>query len=84
MSVDEMAMKDIRKIIVNEVDRINSNISNPLDICCKRFDGDLNNWWSTRCKLAHEPKYDETMDHALYQEVAKRILDNLREMSRLV
>lgn len=87
LSVDDMVMKDIRKIIIDEVDRINSNArdkNDSLDICSQRFDGDLNDWWNTRCKLAHEPKYDETMDHTLYQEVANRILDNLREMTRLV
>ena len=84
VSVDEMTMKDIRKIIVDEVDLINSKACKSLDICSQRFDGDINDWWITRCKLAHEPKYDETMDHIWYQEVANRILDNLREMARFV
>jgi len=80
VSANDMVMKDMRKIIVDEIQRLNSNDRSSFAIFPGSFYNDFNIWWTTRNKLAHNPKYDEEMDHVEYQEVSNRILDDLRAL----
>ena len=82
MSANDMVMKDMRKIIVDEIQRLNSNNHSSIAIFPSSFYNDFNMWWTTRNKLAHNPRYDEEMDHVEYQEVSNRILDELRKLNR--
>ena len=87
-SLDGWTMKDMRKIIQNEVTRLRNNGAYLFRAHVPShdylYDNDINtnikDWWNERCELAHTPNYADRLNHSYFKGLSDVLQDMLHQV----